>query len=560
MLSQILSESRERGDSYKRAAAGTLSRGLRGGSGSSGGGGMIPYAGGSTELHPFEDPQFANAVRQYKAGLRDHPYAAIRPVAVKIADLPFRCGTQISRADRAKAPSPAGKPGAGGGSGANGKPSPNRFRPKSFLQLLAPEFISKAMAEGLEQDDNHPLLDVFENPNPYMSGWAMLYCTAMSIEATGRSFWWIIDTPNSEQPLQLWYLPSTWVRPVHTEQGPFRGWRVKPPGMTEQEAEEKFGIIPFEDMVYFAYPDPSDPLSSFSPMQSQARAINTDEELQKAQFAGMVNSGKPGMVLTAGRLEHPAMTGPGPRPVLTPEQRSQLINAVRLAYAGAMHYGDPIIIDGLIESVAPYTLTPADLDFPNGSMLTKDRIFQGIGTNPIIAGQVEGVNRATSYVAQENFYANKVNPLATMMSQAATARLGPRFAAKAPDGATLAGGRKFYVWLEKAKAFDADLRLSELSLLADNKAITKDELREPLGLPPMATGGEELAGPPDPPPPMPGIPGATKPQSAGRTARKLKSLIQKELLAVISSLPQAKSAAGQPPRPAKTRRKFIPNS
>lgn len=519
MLSQILTESLERGDSYKRAAAGTLSRGPRGG------GGVMPYAGATGPFNPFDDQQLASAIKQYHAGMKDHPWSAIRPVCVTIADLPFRCGTQLSRGT---------KPSATAG----------KFRAKAMG--LAPPFVRKQLAEGMEQDDSHPLLDVFEDPNPIMGGWQMLCCTAHSIEVTGRSYWWIQDyrgreAENRGLPLQLWYLPSTWVKPIHSEDRPFAGWRVKPPSMTEQEAEDKFGILSFEEVIYFAHVDPSDPFSSMSPMQTQAKAINTDDEIQKAQFASMLNGIHPGVVISAGRIEHPSMTGPGLRPLLTPEQRTQLINAVRLAYAGTQHMRDPIIVDAMIESVTPYTNSAADLDFPNGSKLTKDRIYQGIGTSQLVAGHHEDANRSTSYTQHEIFYKIKVNPIATMMSQAMTKWLGPLFA---PQEGT---GKRFYIWLEKAKAQDADLKLKELEILAANQCLTKNQMLEACGMAQMETGGDEIAGPPQPPVAPPGM----KPQSATRKPGKKGGTLKRKMAKILQKVDAIASAAAlqQPKSP-----------
>jgi phage portal protein BeeE len=478
-LANFISEANERRLGFHKAASATLNR--------SGGGSLVgPYASAVPAASPLMSREQFDATKQYAAGMRDVPYTAIRPIAVKIAELPVRCGRKAMRTGEVKPP-------AGGG----------RFRAKAFQ--LSPPFVRKAIAEGLQQDEAHPLLDVFENPNPFLTGWANMYLTALSIQITGRSFW-LIDPPADGRPMQLWYLPSNWVTPVH-EGGsqPFRGWRILPPGAPSDAAV----TVPFERMCYFAFPDPSDPLQTFSPLQSQARAVNTDAEIQKTQFATVSNEGRPGMVIQAGRLPTPpGQTGQGERIMFTPEQRQQLVQACRAAYSGAVHRGEPIILDALIEGVSPYTLTPAELDFTGGAKLTKDRIMQGIGTNPIVAGQIESANRASAYVAHEGFYDLVVNPMGTMMSQVMTERVGPYFEATDLEGRRV-GGSKLYIWLEKAKAHDADLTIATAETLMAGEAITKDELREMFDMQPMAEGGDEIAAPAKPEPAGPA--GTTNP-------------------------------------------------
>jgi len=439
-----------------------------------------------------------SAVKQYKA-LKDIPFTAIRPIAVRVADQSFKVGTKIS---------------------ASGKPK--GMMTKQAARLVPPtNLFRKAIAEGIETIEDHPLLDALENPNPYMSGWALKWCTAISLQATGRAYWLseymlsadAADGGDGERTARFWYLPAHWVKPVHENGKPFAGWKIVPPNTQESDAK----TLPADAVLPFFFPNPENPTDSLSPMQTQARAINTDDEVQKAQYSSMINSVRPSVVIAAGRMEMP-QGGQGPRPVLTPEQREQVVQSIRSAYAGAMHSGEPIIVDGLIESVTPFLPSPAEMDFLNGSKLTKDRIMQGIGTNPIVAGQIENANRASAYVAQDIFNANVVNPTITLISETLTKQLGPVFAN---------AGEKLYVWIERAEAQDVDLQNARVGMLVEAKAITKNELREFADMAPMAEGGDELAGPPDPPPM--GAPPDSPPQKPGKGAAKSMLRLMKTL-------------------------------
>ncbi len=417
--------------------------------------------------------------KQYEAAKQGIPYTAIRPICTTIAKQPIHVGKKALRG------------------GTSRRMDPRKIQTKSM-----PEFVRKAVAEGLEVDPQHELLDVFESPNPCMVGWALKYCTAFSILATGKAFIYLekLDSnlADGKRSMNLWYLPSTWVKPVHEKGKPFTAFKVTPPGATDGDSF----TIPADQMAYIPFPDPENPLGVMSPVQSQSKAINTDDRVQEAQQASMINGQKPGMVITAGRLPpKPGETGLGPRPNLTPEQRSQLVSAIRLAYSGTTHYGDPIILDAMIEDVYPYTASPQEMDFLSSSSLTKERVMQGIGTNPIVVGQVEGANRASSYVAHEGFYTVAVNPVITLISEVLTEKVGKLMLQSDTE--------KLYVWIEEAKAFDADLQIQQVIAMNAACAVTPNEIREMFGLPPIP-GGDELPavappqGPPEAKPQRPG--------------------------------------------------------
>jgi len=379
----------------------------------------------------FGADQSQHAAR-YKAALKDHPYAAIRPVAVTVADQTVKVGRK-----KIATPSRRG----------------DQFITKGTLDLAfnsSPKFI-KSLSEGIDIIEDHDALTALENPNEHLSQWGLMWCTAFSLEAAGEAIW-VLDVDDFGRR-SIWYWPRTWIAPVAKNGSAYFEWKLTIPGVPA----DLFPAIPGANVVRFSYPNPSDPTSAHSPLHSQARSITTDDHIQEAQLASMKNVTKPGMILIAGDMDATPGGGPAQQIELTPEQRKQLTSAIRLAYRGAIHYGDPLILDRLIKDVKPYMANPSDLDLQGGSQLTKDRIMQGIGTNPIIAGQIEGANRASAYVAQDVFYRNKVNPLIELISQELTRKYAPRFAAP---------GEKLYVWLTRAKPQDADLELSQMEFLA----------------------------------------------------------------------------------------------
>jgi phage portal protein BeeE len=459
-VSALISDARSRRESYRLAADMAVKKvGARnaaieaftdlGGAGKS----SSPFLGYS---------QINTAARQYQH-YKDIPYTAIRPVACKIAGLPIHVGMARKR-----------KEGAGGDKAG--------FQTKDGRAGGIPKWVKSATSESIEPLDNHSFLDDISDPNPLMTAWASMYCTVVSLYMTGLAHWWMAPDPD-DGGTQFWYLPTTWVNPLPTDDSPFGEFKVRPPWYAGEG-----WTVPASDMVRFTVPDPANPLSIFAPLQSQAMAVDVDDMVQRAQHTSMRDGPRPQVVLTAGRLpDMPGMPGTGMRPVLTPEQRKQLVAAIKMAYAGPTKYGEPFIIDGLIENITPFGRTPAEMDFLGSSRLTKSRIMQGLGVNPIVAGEIEGANRASAVVADSYFYALVVNPLAVQMSQVMTNSIGPRYAGKKKKGGDGENGKavskagsdeKLVIWIAPAEAEDPTLTLARVNIAVKVPGcMTKGELR-----------------------------------------------------------------------------------
>ena len=301
--------------------------------------------------------------------------------------------------------------------------------------------VYKSLGDRIDPIENHPLLAAIDDPNELMIRANLLFVTVASLKLTGRCHWWMYEF---EGRLRIWPLPSHWLEPVDALR---TKWIVRPPGFAEPFE------LPAEDVATFALPDPGNPFGFSSPLQSQADAIGTDEAIQKSQHRAFVNGVFPGVMIRVGRL--PGMPGSdtaGERPVLEPEQRKEITEAVKALYGGAMNMNAPLIIDGMIEGVDRLTNTPAEMGFLESGKATKARIFQAFGVNPLIVGETENANRAQAVVAEESFCENTLNPIIELMSQVLTGWIGPRFAGP---------NEKLIVWLEPARLHDPEQTLKE---------------------------------------------------------------------------------------------------
>src|SRR4029077_11324303 len=130
------------------------------------------------------------------------------------------------------------------------------------------------------------------------------------------------------------------------------------------------------------------PLGAVAPLTAAGRPVLASEQMAESQRRAFMNALTPGKAIVIGR--HPDIAGrPGERPMLTSQQRQQIIQAMKSMHRGVLAEGEPVILDALIENIFDITKMPKEMDYLNSSKILKDQILQIIGTSPYILGGTE---------------------------------------------------------------------------------------------------------------------------------------------------------------------------
>lgn len=217
--------------------------------------------------------------------------------------------------------------------------------------------LAEIKIKAFEQIDNHPFLDIIENPNPTMSGRELressfAYCliTGNAIEyaavpgAGGRA----------TQPQELWSIPSPAVKPVLSgdKRDPISGYAV-----TYSYNRE----IPKEQITHFRYFNPVGDENSFeesfwgfSPLGSSRNQISQKRYADLAQGNLFSNMGPSGIVSG----NNP--TGSQPAEPLTDEQAIAINDDFVQNHTGAHNAGSIIITPADVKWVQ-IGLSPVDL-------------------------------------------------------------------------------------------------------------------------------------------------------------------------------------------------------
>lgn len=334
-----------------------------------------------------------------------------------------------------------------------------------------PSFLKSAHQE-LEIFESHPLLDLLNRPNQLQGKAEFLSLSITNLYLTGQAYF-LRDgfEKNDGEVSEIWAIPTSWVAPQHDGK-PFSSYKIKFGSMATAVD------VPPEAVQRIYFPDPSGVSEAYSPVAAAITPIRTDNLIQSSQEKMFENGIFPRLVLRAARMpSQDGSTEQQRRFVLTSAQRKHLTFTIRQLWKGVANYGDPPIIDGMIDDITKLSNSPAEMDWLQSGAQVKARIAQAFGVNPIVVGEITGVNRAQATVADQMFCDGVINPLIGMLSIALTEFLGPEFDQEL----------RIKIWLELCVALDAEMSLKKHDTARKNGDINRDEYRAFMGLPP----GEE---------------------------------------------------------------------
>jgi phage portal protein BeeE len=343
-----------------------------------------------------------------------------------------------------------------------------RMRRKDFhaKQLAFSKFTksmkSKAASTESEILEDHPLIDLLDQPNSFQSKWQFVYSFIANLGLTGWSY---VVAGEHKGKLELYSLPTTWVKPVH-EPRPFTKFKIKNPKAATAEP-----VTLERHQVGFAHlPNPSDPLSALAPAAAQMMAIRIDDHMQTSQETFFRNGIFPSGIITIGKV--PFMNTEG-RPVLTSTQRRQVIGAVRKLQGGVTNYGQPMIVDGLIESFERLSATQTEMGWEKSEEKIKTRILSAYAVHPYILGENVRVGGYAQVANIEKRFYKRVNTYLDMLGILLTNLLGG-----------VEGKEKLLVGFEEVEVSDPQLREKQLESMRKQGDISRNERRAEAGFSP----------------------------------------------------------------------------
>ena len=191
-----------------------------------------------------------------------------------------------------------------------------------------------------------------------------------------------------------------------------------------------------------------------------------------------------------GKQPHPDVPG-GIRPRLTPAQRRQVYGAIKKVMSGVSNYGNPAIVDGMIESIERLSATQNEIGWEKSEKSVRTRILSAFAVHPFILGEEMAGSYAQAYVVGERF-CDRVNVFLALLSQLMTnfvPVLLDKSSEKAANRKTEAND-DLVVWWEEAQVKDPSMEKSLWEAARQRGDVSQNEFRAWMGIGPDEDGDE----------------------------------------------------------------------
>lgn len=255
---------------------------------------------------------------------------------------------------------------------------------------------------------DHPALDLWEHPNPYMTRADFVETAAQHFELTGEQYWAIgRDDRAPGLPLSLWPVPPNRMEPVPDARRFRAGFIYLDPDGRQ---------VPFDNdsVIYLRKPDPTDPYRGLGPVRPLLVDLESSHAAASWNRAFFRNSAEPGGIIY---LDDP----------LSDDDFDQLTARWNESHRGTANAHRVAVLDRGMKW-ASNSFSMRDLQFVELSRYSDERIMLGFGLSKTLLGQTEAVNRATAEAAEYVFGKYQLRPRLRRIRAAINQRIVPAFA------------------------------------------------------------------------------------------------------------------------------------
>lgn len=312
--------------------------------------------------------------------------------------------------------------------------------------------------------ENHPLYNLFENPNPIQrSSTDFQHLYGMLMQIYGETFWYLARGENTGKIKEIYLLNPSQMQ-LQFSDGELIGYI-----MHKSNGQQ----VPFElDEIYHdKTPNPFNEWRGMSIVERASQYI--DIELVSTSFTlnYMRNSGSPSGIVSLPEMEKEAF--------------KQFTAQWRESYEGPQNAGKTAFIRGGQAEFKAVGATLQDIDQEITRKMAKEDVFLMLGVpKPLLGGTDDnGFGRANIEALTYIYMSETINPLMIRLDKIYSVILSMQ-----PGRATLGGDKK--VTHISPVPDDKEFNLAQNKALV-NVAVTVNEVRKSMGLPPIP-GGDDL--------------------------------------------------------------------
>lgn len=328
----------------------------------------------------------------------------------------------------------------------------------------------KALTPLFGQEDitpvshDHPLIDLFRNPNDPDTSFDLWSETILFLLLTGSAYWWVARNKITGLPAAIWVLPSHWTWPVFNKDGAVDYYDLRP-----AEGNYLRRRFPADEVIHFKYKSSISKLDGYSPLTAGSQWIDTQTSIERTRFFTFKNQAFPQVALEFDSQYFDPST----------EDLDRIEAKFIARYGGEVRAGKPMILPPGVK-LHKLSVTPREMDYKDSAEQIRDDILALFKVPAVIAGVIQNVNGQAVLAANNLFCSNAINPLCRMLGQAAT-----EYFSEAYEDPTLR------IWWDDTTPDDPSVVEKRLATDMTAMAITPNELRIMRGRKPYKHGGDD---------------------------------------------------------------------
>lgn len=370
-------------------------------------------------------------------------------------------------------------------------------------------------SKGAEQIKDHPVLDLFERPNPFMSRFQLIANLIMYRAVAGNGYL-EIGRSAAGKMVELWPLRSDRVFVIPDRQKHIGGW--------EYRLDDQIFHLPASDVIQTRTRNPLDDWYGLPPLAVCAERVDTDASMRSFTLAFFRNAAVPAGILNITKQ-------------VTAAERQLIRDKIRGETGGPQNWHQMTVLDDTEVKYVPMgmPLGQSGIVLPELDEIDEARIAMSFGVPLELIGARLGMihgNRSTTLAARGSFWDETLVPLYQELAADLTRGTYPEYEGTADEFDYL----EFDTSTVKALQEDEDAKHKRVRDDVAAGLISIQEGRVALGHEPEYKKGDLLAlgahiepmlveqalegGPPFPPqgavPPVPGQqPGDQQPAANG---------------------------------------------
>lgn len=275
---------------------------------------------------------------------------------------------------------------------------------RAKLVAAVPWQAKRKLSDGtFEHVANSPLQLLIDNPNPDQSWYEIMYEAEQSICLSGNNFISEIRAGSKNQPMQLWHLPSQFIK--------IKPGKEKLVDYFEYTETSGKQVINAEDMIQLKMPNPNDRYFGQPILMAASRAADVDRESADWQRYSLQNRG-----IADFSIELPEGS--------TAEQAQSFQDALAKRHQSPVNARKPIVGNFKVNEMGQ---SAKEMDFVESRKATWSELAAAFGVPLAALGFTESVNLSNADAMNRQIYLDTIVPQLELYKRQLTLQLARDF-------------------------------------------------------------------------------------------------------------------------------------